>query len=154
VTVADTTNFDLIGSTFANAYVSGGKVFKEDADLVPVVRMSSNEAQAINTYKWYLEGSNVVVDDPTYTYDLILNYRYVPSATTEIPAKFHFGIVSYGVIDLIAIPPNDDKKYRDFKNSYDRHLKLWQTAYEMIDGFSISKESVSLSDVKRIKRRI
>ena len=154
VTVIDTTNFDLVGSTFSNAYTSGGKVFKEDADLIPVIRTTSNEALATDTYKWYLQGSNIVVDDPEYTYDLILNYRYVPSTIAEIPAKFHIGIVAYGVIDLIQVPPSDDKMFRDMQNSYKRHLELWQASYEMIDNFGISRESKSLSDVKRIKRRI
>jgi len=154
VTLVDTTNIDLVGSTYANGYTSGGKLFKEDTDLEPVLRVSSNEALAVNTYKWYLDGSNVVIDDPDYTYDLIMNYRYVPSTISEIPSKFHFGIVSYGVIDLITVPPSDDKRYRDLKNSYDRHLKLWELAYTMFDDFAISKESLSLSDVSRIKRRI
>jgi len=153
-TLVDTTNIDLVGSTFSNGYTSGGKLFKEDADLQVVTRVNSNEALAVETYRWYLDGSNVVIDDPDYTYDLIMNYRYVPSALSEIPSKFHFGIVSYGVIDLITIPPNNDKNYRDLKNSYDRHLKLWDLAYSMFDRWAISRESMNLSDVKRIKRRI
>jgi hypothetical protein len=153
-TLVDTTNIDLVGSTYLNGYTSGGKLFKEDADLELVTRVSSNEALAVETYKWYLDGSNVVIDDPDYTYDLIMNYRYVPSAIAEVPSKFHFGIVSYGVIDLITIPSSDDTDYRDLKNSYDRHAGLWELAYSMFDDFSISKESLNLSDVSRIKRRI
>jgi hypothetical protein len=153
-TLVDTTNIDLVGSTYSNGYTSGGKLFKEDADLVVVSRASSSEALATETYKWYLDGSNVVIDDPDYTYDLIMNYRYVPSTIAEVPSKFHFGIVSYGVIDLITIPSNDDSDYRDLKNSYDRHARLWELAYSMFDDFAISKESISLSDVARIKRRI
>ena len=159
VTVVDTTNFTLTGSTYANAFVSGGKCFKEETNFTPVIRIDSKEVSGTNTYKWYSHGINatykaIAIDDPDYTYDIIVDYRYVPATVTEIPAKLHFGIVSYGVIDLLTVPSSDNKNYRDLKNSYDRHSRLWQLAYEMTDNFGISKESTNISDVKRIKRRI
>jgi hypothetical protein len=161
ITVISTTTFDLVGSTYANAWTSGGKVFQEEETFNRIVKMASGEATGLNTDKWYLDGSKIVVDDPTFTYDIIINYRYVPSSTiatalTEIPAKFHFGLVSYCVLDLIlfVIPPQDDKNYRNYTASQKRHENLWATAWEMISDFKISKESKSLADVKRIRRRI
>jgi hypothetical protein len=161
VTKITTTTFDLVGSTYANAWTSGGKCFEEDASYDRIVRMAASEANGSNTDKWYLDGSTIIVDDPDFTYDIIINYRYVPSSTiatalTEIPAKFHYGIVAYCVLDLIlmVIPPMDDKNYANYKSSQKRHEGLWTAAWDMISDFKISKESKSLSDVTRIKRRI
>lgn len=159
ITVISTTTFDLQGSTYANAWSSGGKVFEEAENFERIVRTPDSEATGTNRGKWYLDGSKIVVDDPTYTYDLIINYRYVPSSTvktalTEIPAKFHFGIVSFCVVDLIPVVAVSDEEFKKLKATYDYHITLLNTAWRMIEDFKISKESKSLGDVSRIKRRI
>ena len=159
ITVISTTTFDLVGSTFASAWTSGGKVFEEEENFERIVRMPSGEAAGINSDKWYLDGSKIVVDDPSYTYDLIIDYRYVPSSTvatalTEIPSKFHFGIVSYCVIDLIPVVAVTGNEFIKLKTTYDYHITLLNTALGMISDFKVSKESKSLGDVSRIKRRI
>lgn len=154
-----TTTIDLEGSTFTNAHTSGGKAFKEDENFDPIVRMSSRESTGLNTYKWFLDGSYVVIDDPEYTNDIVMNYRYVLSSTIataleEIPAKFHFGIVAYGVLDLITIPEKTDAKFQRLIASQKRQAEQWALAFEMINDYKVSKESKSLSDVKRLKKRI
>jgi hypothetical protein len=159
ITVISTTVFDLQDSTYANAWTSGGKVFKEAQDYDRIVRMPDGEATGNNADKWYLDGSKIVVDDPTYTYDLIINYRYVPSSTvvtalTEIPSKFHFGIVSYCVVDLIPVAAVKGEELKNLKTTYEYHVNQLNIAWKLINDFSISKESKSLGDVSRIKRRI
>lgn len=156
-----TTTIDLEGSTYTNAYDSGGKVFKEEESFEPIVRIPSKEATGLNTYKWYLfnkvssqDNGYIVIDDPDYTYDIIINYRYVASTIAEIPAKFHQAIVSYGVRDLIMVPPNTDSKYQDLQNQYKRHTEMFNYYMSMIEDFKVSKEPSGLSDVKRVKRRI
>lgn len=159
VTVISTTTFDLVGSTFANAYTSGGKAFEEKDTYERIVRMAAIEAEGVNTDKWYLDGSKIVVDDPDFTYDVIIDYRYVPSSTVatalaEIPSKFHFAIVSYCVVDLMPVVALTNQEWEPLKPTYDHHANLLNLGWQMIEDFSISKESKSLSDVSRIKRRI
>lgn len=159
ITVISTTTFDLVGSTFSNAYTSGGKCFEEEENFERITRMPDSEATGTNTDKWYLDGSKIVVDDPDFTYDIIINYRYalsttVATALTEMPSKFHFGIVSYCVVNLIPVVAQNKDDFASFKPIYDYHVNQFNAAWKMINDFSISKESKSYGDVSRIKRRI
>ncbi len=158
VTYVDSTNFDLQNSTFANGYTSGGKVF-EEKNYDRIVRTESSENLATDDTKWYLDGSVIVVDDPDFTYDVIINYRYTPSTTvetalTQIPEKFHFGIESFCVLDLAPIAADTPDDYKKLQPTLEIHTGLLSQAMMMIDNFKISQESKALSDVSRIKRRI
>lgn len=153
ITVIDTLNYTLDGSTFANAYVSGGKAFRETDDFTKIVRKPIGE---LNNYteEYYTRNNNIVVDDVEFENDIIIEYVELPSTIDDIPERFHYGIVSFGVITLIVLPKFDTTHYPDKSAVKKFHAELWQTCMAAATGFDTGSESNNLSDVKRIKRRI
>jgi len=155
ITVIDTSNFTLNGSVFAVTYSSGGLIFKEDADFTKILRTPDTEATNDQSTKYYIKDDNIWVDDPDFDYDIILLYRYMPSSITDIPSRFHFGIVAYGVMDLMLLPASDHKNFYGLKTTVEKNTNLWNLCLSQIRGnYALSKEGWNLSDVSRIKRYI
>ena len=153
ITVVDTTNFTLNGSAFTNAWTSGGKAFKED-DFDEILRTSLTDPNTDDNSHWFMRKDYIVVDDLDFTYDIVVDYTKIPTALTDFPAKLHFAIVGWGVLELIEIPPKDEANHDDFMVSYRHHLEMWNRGKYEINNFDPSAESRNLSDVSRIKRWI
>ena len=152
ITVIDTLNYTLDGSAFANAYTSGGKAFRETQDFTKITRRPIADSSGLAPEKYYTRGTNIVVDDPTFSNDIIIEYVKLPTTIAEIPERFHYGIVSFGVITLIIIPKFDTKDYPDRSQVNKNHKSLWGTCIESAEAFKTSTENNNLSDEKRVKR--
>lgn len=137
-----TTQFDLVGSTYASAFTSGGKVYEEPTDPDAVTKINLDEATGDNDAAWYpRKGGVIVVDDYSFTNDLLIDYIYTPSAITDIPTEFHMGLVAYNVTQLILIPPQDDKTYQDMVASLQRNQRMLTDIEGQIDrAFKVSSE--------------
>jgi hypothetical protein len=141
---ADT--FDLLGSLIgAGVYTSGGKVFKETDDFPTITRMPAGESCNQNPDRWYLRNGYFVVDDYTFENDILVDYYYFPTSLTDIPSRFHFGLVAYGVITLIKLPAFDQPLFADYQMSYNVNKGLWQTCVDMANSFSPTSESNNIS---------
>ncbi len=155
ITVVGTTNFTLNGSVYASAYTSGGLVFKEDTDFTPILRTPDTEATNGQAEKYFLKDGNIWIDDPEFENDIILIYRYMPSAVTDIPSRFHFGIVAYGIMDLLLLPASNHKDFYGLKETLSKNTSLWSLCLGHIRGnYPLSLESRNLSDISRVKRYI
>lgn len=162
---ADT--FDLVGSVYAAAWTSGGKVFKEcdDTYKYPLDRTSSKFQNAADETHYYMKEDDIVVDDPEFENDLIILYRYMPSALSEIPARMHFGIWAYGTIALIHVPAPQvqfdnggqrimiyDTNYNTLKKNLELCQGLWKNAQDMAMDFRPVLGSNNISDQTAVKR--
>lgn len=125
----DADTFDLVGSTFANAYTSGGKVFLEKQDLEEIKKINMAEQTGDDDSVWYPRGKNIVVDDTGFTDDIIIDYEGAASAITDIPDEYHEYLVAWPSVNLMALGnPNEDPDYADKQAK----LQLCQTIIQMV----------------------
>ena len=155
--------FDLVDSTFTNAYTSGGKVFKEcdDTYKYPMDRIPGKFQSADDETHYFLNEDDIIVDDPEFEDDLIILYRYLPTSLSEIPSRMHFGIWAYGTIQLLYLPSPEvlaggQRKYHPDYNTLKKNLEhcqnLWQTAQKMAMDFNPLLGSDNIADVRKVKR--
>jgi len=71
ITVIDANTYDLQGSTFANAYTSGGLAYvcPTTPDKINKINLSDSTLQ--NRLNWYPRGDKIVVDDSTFLNDIL-----------------------------------------------------------------------------------
>jgi len=159
----DADNYDLVGSTFTNAYTSGGKAFKEGPDTYahPIDRRPSRHQFADSVTTYILNQDDIVVDSPAFENDLIILYRCLPTTLAEIPSRMHFGIWAYGVIQLIHLPvPQTNRDgsrsyhpdYNTLKKNLEHCKELWAAAQTMAMDFRPVLGSNNISDVPEVKR--
>jgi len=142
-----TDTFDLYGSTFANTYSSGGKVFEVVRNPPKIRKIILDDATNSNSRVWYPRGKTIVVDDPSYTYDIILDYIKAPTAITDIPTEYHMGLVAWNVVNLIMIPSPDDRDFSDKVGSKKLHTDMMNLIKNDITlSFQVAQEGDSFVD--------
>jgi len=135
ITVVSVDVFTLTGSTFANAWTSGGKCFKETGvSKSEIKEIGIAESTLRNDRVWFPRGKTIVVDDPAFTNDVIVDYIFRPSAITDIPSEYHEGLVSFGVIDLIFIPQQDHPNFPDRISQLQRHQRQLVTVEQQLNN--------------------
>ena len=140
--------FELYGSTGNASYTSGGKVFQENSVFREMVEINVNAASYQNKWQYFLRSGSIVIDYPTFDNDLILDYTRNYSAITDIPAKYHIALVSYGVIQLLRIPVQQDANYEDIKRMQEYHQSRFDSILESINKhFGQSGRPKRLPDV-------
>lgn len=133
INYVDGSNFDLLGSTFTNAYVSGGTVFEEKTDMTEITKINMSEQTGRNSYKWYPRGDQIVVDDTSYDSDIIIDYESYPTTIAEIPSEYHEFLISWPVVNLLSLPARTDKDYADRRAALDLHLAIIQMVQNDIE---------------------
>jgi hypothetical protein len=154
---AATNTFELYGSVGNAAYTSGGKIFKETVDFILMTKINPKDSEhdsGDSPYRYFIRGTDIVVDDLEIDSDLLINYRYLPTSLTDIPEQFHFGIVSYGVVTLMELPKPDDPEFPDLVSSHKLHQGLWKMAQEQIMAYRPSPEPEHRSDYPRWRQWI
>lgn len=154
ITVVDTTNFTLLGSTYASAYTSGGKVFKETDDFELIRRIPSQDIRTDDETAYYLRAGYIVVDDNAFANDLLALYYTVPDTLAEIPSRFHFGLPSYVAIRLIRLPPQEDKNFEILKTAFSVAQATWKRCEDLARAFSPVAESINISESTKVRRWI
>lgn len=148
ITVVDTDSYSLDGSTGNAAYTSGGTVFAEPSDPDEIVKINMAEASLSHSDKWYPRGKKIVVDDETFTNDIIIDYLYLPTAVTDIPTEYHAAVVAYGCINLVVMPKPDDPGYADKRTSLEFQQMVFEEAMNDIAvNFETSTEPKFIRDV-------
>ncbi len=149
---ADT--FDLVGSTFANAYASGGICFKRPQSPSPIKRINVEKATHSGVDEWYPRGTKIIHDNGSFSNDIICLYIKSPSAITDIPAEYHIGLVAFNVTNLISIPPRlragqpDDNvlDIQDKMASLRKHQAMQkETEEKMRESHQVSHEPVQIT---------
>lgn len=126
ITKIDADSYSLNGSTGNAAYTSGGKVFKELADPEEITKINLSEANLSHSNKWYPRGKTIVIDDLTFTNDIIVDYIHIPAVITDIPSEYHDGLVAFGVMKHLRIPLPTAPDYEDKKSSLAYQMDIWQ----------------------------
>lgn len=126
--------FELYGSTGNAAWTSGGKVFEaEGAGFERLSKIAMSQSTMSNDTVWFPRGKTIVVDDPDFTNDLVIDYEKKPSVITDIPDEYHMALVSFGVIHAIRIPAQDQPDYPDKVRSLQYFTSMYDTILGRID---------------------
>ena len=146
-TTMATTEFDLVGSTFANTFSSAGYAFQDVNYAYRIDKKNLRDANLSSKLRWYPRANEIVIDDDTFTNDIIIDYVKTPSAITDIPAVYHLGLVAFNVIMLIRIPEQTDKSFADFTASYQTNANLLETIRKEINKtFKVSTEPNEIAE--------
>ena len=135
---ATTDTFELYGSSGSSAYTSGGKVIKLPAlsnsedffDRIDPIDATS--ATYDDDSKWFSQDKKVVINDPDFTNDILINYTKAPTDIDDIPVEYHDGLVAFGVINYIQMPKPDDKAYDNKVYSLKYHTSVWDMVIKQI----------------------
>lgn len=149
ITKITANTFDLQGSTFTNTYTSGGKAYEEPEGLQgqEITRVAVEDATNSNDAQWYPRKKTIVVDDDTFTNDIIIDYISSPSAISDIPAEYHQGIVSFGIVNTMMVPKQDQPDYADKVASVEFHKGLWDYINRKIEEtLTMSHEPINIAD--------
>lgn len=126
-------NVSLDGSVGTAAYVSGGKIFREPTNPSPIRKKNLARARGTDWSSWYPRGKNIVVDNYSFTNDILVDYTKSPSAITDIPTEYHMGLVHFNVIHLMHIPSQDAPDFADKTASFNTHKGLLAVVQDNID---------------------
>lgn len=127
--------FSLDDSVGNAAYSSGGKVYEETSNYQEMRKISHSQSTGQQRYCWYPRGSSIVVDYLSFTYDILVDYIYRPSAITDIPDEFHEGLISYCVIDHITMPDRRSPTFGDMNTVYNYHMQRLNRVYDEITAY-------------------
>lgn len=134
LTYIDADTVALQGSTYSNAWTSGGYIYKNFANLSRMERIEVHNAQNDSDRNWYPRADKIIVDDYTFTNSIIIDYEKTTSAITDIPSEYHEGLVSFGIINLIRIPKQDDPLFTDIIEQKRFHQQVFDTIIAEIDN--------------------
>ena len=147
ITYIDADSFSLDGSVGNAAYTSGGLCYEEPVDPQKIGRINLEEGTNANDTAWYPRASNIIVDHKEFTNDVLIDYIRSPSAITDIPAEYHYGLVAFNIIQLILIPRQEDKDYEDKIASLQRAQQNLKTVEGAIKTtFKVSGEPTHFSE--------
>ncbi|MEE8398565.1 MAG: hypothetical protein V3S89_06140, partial [Desulfobacterales bacterium] len=120
ITVVGDDSYSLNGSTGNAAWTSGGKAYQDPVHPQEITKIELEQSDLGNPYRWYPRKKKIIVDDNTFTNDIILDYDGRPDTFDDIPADYHDGLAAYGIDELIVIPDAEDRNFQDRFNSQAR----------------------------------
>ena len=154
ITYVDSTNLDLVGSTFASAYTSGGRCFREHPDTYnyPIERTPSEYQTKDSETHYYYQAGKIVIDDADFENDIVVLYRYAPTTLTEIPSYLHSGIYAFAVILLAKIPDRGSAMLAVVEKNIKICQGLWDAALRAARTYSPIMQPSGISSVSSIKK--
>jgi hypothetical protein len=132
ITYVDDDTYDLQGSAFVNAWVSGGYSYQCQNAPIEIILKNLEESDLDSGFTWYPRGSYIIVDDETFTNDIMIDYEAMPDSLSDIPAEFHEGLSAWCVLKLIRIPGQEDPQYLDFIASKQENESMYQLVIDEI----------------------
>lgn len=117
ITVIGDDSYSLDGSTGDGAYTSGGYCYQETSVISKIGKCYLKDASQTREDRWYPRGTNIVVDYPSFTDDILIDYDKTPSVVADIPSDYHEGIVAFTVIHLC--PHIDSESLQIYVNSWE-----------------------------------
>lgn len=145
----DANTYDLLGSTFSNAYTSGGKAFLEKSAMTEIIKINMSEQSNSNSYRWYPRKREIILDDVTYnTSDIIVDYEGAASAITDIPDEYHEYLISWPVVQLMDVGKPVDPGYDDKIKELNFHRAITMSVLDDISrSFKASSEPSKIRNV-------
>jgi hypothetical protein len=107
ITYIGANSYSLDGSTGNDDYTSGGLAYTEPDAPDEITLKVLGDATGSTDYEWYPRGRYIVVDDYSFTNDILLDYSSAPDEVSDIPSEYHHGLVSWGVVNLMRYEKND-----------------------------------------------
>ena len=152
ITDVSTTTFTLQGSTYANAWTSGGRAFKDEGDPTEIHRIPSEDALTSDELSYYVRGAYLFIDDNDFDNDLIVTYITHPLAITDVPVRFHLGLAGYCALTLVELPDRDDPSFVSMRVKQKVAQTIWDTTLDLAKGFRPVSESRNIAHSTTIKR--
>jgi hypothetical protein len=152
ITDVSATTFTLQGSTYANAWTSGGYAFKDEGDLTEIHRIPSEDSLTSDETSYYLRGAYIFVDDNDFDDDLVVTYITHPLAIADIPVRFHLGLAGYCALTLVDLPSQDDPDFVSMRTKQKVAQTIWSTALNLAKGFRPVSESRNMAHSTTLKR--
>jgi len=151
ITKVDADSYSLDGSVATADYVSGGKVFEESTDFLPMTRIPESESTLNDDSKYFLRNGKIIVDDVAFANDLLVTYIHSISSISDIPTKHQLGVVAFGVMQLMDLPATDNPLYWPKKATLDWNAQVWKGVIEnILRGSQISTKALGVSKGKHI----
>jgi len=144
----DDDNFDLLGSTFVNAWTAGGKIFQEKTGMIEINKTNLSEQTGSSPNQWYLRTRQIVVDDVSFTNDIVIDYEGSAAAITDIPDEYHEFLPSWVIVNLIEIPKPDASDYAEKLRVKNLHESIIQLVLDDVSrSFKSSSEPTFIRNV-------
>lgn len=151
ITEVDDDKYSLSGSVGAVNYVSGGKVFKETTAFLLMDRLPDAELTFDDDTRYVLRNNEIIVDEIDFENDLLITYVQAVSGITDVPAKYHFGLVAFGVLNLMEMPEPEEKDFGIKKKSLEFYNTIWgQVDEDIRHGSQISARASGISKMNHI----
>lgn len=151
ITKIDADTYSLNSTVGAVAWTSGGKAFEETTSFLKMDIIPESESTLDDDSEYFLRSSQIIVDDVDFTNDLLITYIHSVSGITDIPTKYHLGIVAFGVMYLMDMPDPEARDFGPKKKALDFYSDIWQSVNDnILRGSQITVKSSGLSKMKHI----
>lgn len=144
-----TDSFELKNTTGTGSWTSGGLAFKEKSSFIKMIEKNPDEMSGTGRFDYILRHGQIVVDYPSFSNDLIIDFIRVCEGHEDVPGRYHIFLVSFAVMNTMRFPEKKDINYDDLKSMLDYHSNRFQTFME-----SLSNLQKQTSSPKRIKDSI
>ncbi len=134
ITYINPNTYSLNDSVGTAAYTSGGKAYKELDATEEIKEVALKLTTQSSDTQWYPRERNIVIDDPDFTYDLIVDYLGMPDAISDIPAEYHEGLIAFGVLQLMQLPGEEHPKHASMISIYQANRAIWAGIFAQIES--------------------
>ena len=107
ITYINANSYSLDDSVGTADYTSGGLAYTEPDTPDEIKLKLLSDATGSTDFEWYPRGRYIVVDDSSFTNDILVDYAFAPDDVTDIPSEYHHGLVSWGIIHLTRYDKDD-----------------------------------------------
>jgi hypothetical protein len=131
---------ELVGSVGDGAYTSGGLLYQEKKNMTPIYRIGSQKSRMANYNVWFPRGEQIVVDNDSFTRDIVVDYIKQATTLDDIPTDFHEGLIAWCIIDLMVLPDKSAEEYNDRSVVLNRATKTLDRTVADIERLKVSSE--------------
>jgi hypothetical protein len=131
---------ELLGSTGNAAYTSGGLLYLERKNMTLIGRMKDRNSRMSNSGAWFPRGKKIVIDNSSFTRDIVVDYILQFTELTDIPDDYHEGLIAFCVIELMIMPARNHPEYTDKVQTLSRMTGILDTTYKDISDLKVSSE--------------
>jgi len=116
--------------------------------MIEISKKNMSEQTGFDSYRWYSRKKQIIVDDITYTSDIIVDYEGAAAAITDIPDEYHEYLISWAVVQLLDVGKPEDPEYSDKIKALNFHKAMMGTVLDDISrSFNISTEPSHIRNV-------
>lgn len=136
ITTSDETRLKPDGITAAaGTWASGGIVWRESITQPTLIEIIDvNSATGRQPEKWYPLRKQIVIDDHSFTNDILIDFELQLTALSDLDVEHHMTLMAF-VVNHLAQPPTDPKSplIPIHKKNQDFYSGLWQSGVGVIN---------------------